>query len=198
MHRTRVILLALVLAGMHDAVGQRTAASSRAVGGGGGGLWYSLGVAPGWARVTCDICAGRRQTGVSAFLGVGGSSSRALRVGAELAGWRYRAGSVTQTLMSIGAAVYWYPNLARRFYLRGGAAIVMHRAGDGTDVVTSSGIGPQLGVGYEYTVSRAWRVAPFAHYSVGVVAGDVKFNGGQAAGSATVSFFQVGAALTRR
>jgi outer membrane autotransporter protein len=105
---------------------------------------------------------------------------------------------VTQTLMSVGAAAYWYPNLARRFYLRGGAAIVMHRASDGTDVVTSSGIGPQLGVGYEYTVSRAWRVAPFAHYSVGVVAGDVKFNGGQAAPSGTVSFLQVGVNLTRR
>jgi hypothetical protein len=53
-------------------------------------------------------------------------------------------------------------------------------------------------VGYEYTVSRAWRVAPFAHYSVGVVAGDVKFNGGQAAPSGTVSFLQVGVNLTRR
>ena len=105
---------------------------------------------------------------------------------------------MTQTLMSVGAAAYWYPNVQRRFYLRGGAAIVMHRASDGTDVVTSSGIGPQLGVGYEYSVSRAWRIAPFAHYAVGVVGGDVKFNGGQAAGSATVSFFQVGASLTRR
>jgi outer membrane autotransporter protein len=100
--------------------------------------------------------------------------------------------------MSVGAAAYWYPNLQRRFYLRGGAAIVMHRASDGTDVVTSSGIGPQLGVGYEYAVSRAWRIAPFAHYAVGVFGGDVKFNGGQAAASATVSFFQVGASLTRR
>src|SRR6266496_3585994 len=155
MQRTRVILLTLVLASPHDAAGQRSVASaSRA---GGGGLWYSVAVAPGWARVTCDICAGRRQTGVSAFLGVGGSTSRALRVGAELAGWRQSEGGVTQTLMSGGAAAYWYPNLARRFYLRGGAAIVMHRASDGTDVVTSSGIGPLLGVGYEYLVSRAWR-----------------------------------------
>src|SRR5258706_13604184 len=199
MHRPGVILLTVVLASTHDdGVGQGSAASGSRGAGGGGGLWYSVAVAPGWARVSCDICAGRRQTGVSAFLGVGGSTSRALRVGAELAGWRHREGGVTETLMSVGATAYWYPNLARRFYLRGGAAIVMHRASDGTDVVTSSGIGPQLGVGYEYSVSRAWRIAPFAHYSVGVVAGDVKFNGGQAAGSATVSFFQVGASLTRR
>jgi len=191
MHRTGVILLALALASMRVAVAQRSAGSA-------GGLWYSVGVAPGWARLTCDICAGHRETGVSAFLGVGGSTSRALRVGAELAGWRQSAGGVTQTLMSVGAVAYWYPNLQRRFYLRGGAAIVMHRASDGTDVVTSSGIGPQLGVGYEYSLSRTWRIAPFAHYAVGVVGGDVKFNGGEAAGSATVSFFQVGAALTRK
>src|SRR5258706_13892934 len=121
MHRPRVILLTLVLASTHDAVGQRSAASASRGAGGGGGLWYSVAVAPGWARVTCDICAGRRQTGVSAFLGVGGSASRALRVGAELAGWRQSESGVTQTLMSVGAAPYWDPNLARRFYRRGGA-----------------------------------------------------------------------------
>jgi hypothetical protein len=105
---------------------------------------------------------------------------------------------VTQTLLSFGGAAYWYPNVRRQFYLRGGVTLVMHRVNDGTDVVTSSGVGPQLGVGYEYPVSRRWRLAPFAHYSVGVFLSDVKINGGQAAGSATVSFLQVGASLTRR
>lgn len=161
------------------------------------GFWYSVGLAPGWARVTCDICAGHRRTGISAALGVGGSAGRALRVGGELAGWREQESGVTQTLMSVAATAYWYPNLRRGLYLRGGVALVMHRASDGTDVVTSSGIGPQLGIGYEYLVGRSWRLAPFAHYSVGVFGGDVKFNGGTAAGSATVSFLQVGASLTR-
>jgi hypothetical protein len=189
MRTAAMILMATLLAGTSNAAAQRRGAS---------GLWYSVGVAPGWARVTCDICAGRRKTGLSAFIGVGGNTGRSVRIGAELAGWRERDGRVTQTLLSFGGAAYWYPNVGRRFYLRGGAALVMHRTNDGTDVVTSSGIGPQLGVGYEYPVSRGWRIAPFAHYSVGVFGGDVKFNGGQAAGSATVSFFQVGASLTRR
>jgi len=189
MRTTAMVLAASLLAGASSAAAQRREAS---------GLWYSVGVAPGWARVTCDICAGRRTTGLSAFVAVGGSTGRAVRVGAELAGWRQRDGGVTQTLLSFGAAAYWYPNVRRQFYLRGGATFVMHRANDGTDVVTSSGIGPQLGVGYEYLVTRSWRVAPFVHYSVGVFGGDVKFNGGQAAGSATVSFFQVGASLTHR
>ena len=193
MRTDAMILVAIALAVTSTAAAQRRAAPA-----GGGGLWYSVGVAPGWARVTCDICAGRRKTGLSAFLGVGGSTGRAVRVGAELAGWRERDGGVTQTLLSFGAAAYWYPSVRRQLYLRGGATLVMHRVNDGTNVVTSSGIGPQLGVGYEYPVSRSWRLAPFAHYSVGVFGGDVKFNGGQAAGSATVSFFQVGASLTRR
>jgi len=47
-------------------------------------------------------------------------------------------------------------------------------------------------------VGRSWLLAPFIHYSVGVFGGDVKFNGGQAANSATVSFLQLGASLTRR
>jgi len=189
MRTAALILLTTLVAGTSSAAAQRREAS---------GLWYSVGVAPGWARVTCDICAGRRKTGLSAFVGVGGSTGRAIRIGAEFAGWRHRDGGVTQTLLSFGAAAYWYPNVQRRFYLRGGATFVMHRVNDGTDVVTSSGIGPQLGVGYECPVNRSWRLAPFAHYSVGVFGGDVKFNGGQAAGSATVSFLQVGVSLTRR
>src|SRR6185295_3852732 len=189
MRTAAMVLLATLLTGASGAAAQRRQPS---------GLWYSVAVAPGWARVTCDICAGRRTTGLSAFGGVGGSTGRGLRVGAELAGWRQRDGGVTQTLLSFGGAAYSYPNVRRQFYLRGGATFSLHRVNDGTDVVTSSGIGPQLGIGYEYPVTPSWRIAPFAHYSVGVFGGDVKFNGGQAAGSATVSFFQVGASLIHR
>src|SRR6266571_1095612 len=116
MRTAAMILVAIALAGTSSAAAQRRAAPRV---GNGGGLWYSVGVAPGWARVTCDICAGRRKTGLSAFIGVGGSTSRSLRVGGELAAWRQRDGGVTQTLMSVGAAAYWYPNARRQLYLRG-------------------------------------------------------------------------------
>jgi len=196
MRKRAITLLALLIASTSLAAQRRPAPGGG--GGGGGGLWYAVGVAPGWARVSCQICGGSRRTGLSAFVGIGGRTSRTLRIGGELAGWRQREANVTQTLMSIGASAYWYPSVRQRFYLRGGAALVMHRASDGTDVVTSSGIGPQLGMGYEHAASRSWLVAPFVHYSVGVFGGDVKFNGGQAAERATVSFLQVGVSLTRR
>ena len=195
MRQPAIALLSLLLASPSLAAQRRPASGGAA---GGGGFWYAVGVAPGWARVSCQICGGSRRTGLSAFIGIGGGTSRNLRIGGELAGWRQREANITQTLMAIGAAAYWYPSLRRRIYLRGGAALVMHRVSDGTDVVTSSGIGPQLGIGYEHAASRAWLVAPFLHYSVGVFGGDVKFNGGQAADRATVSFLQVGVSLTRR
>ena len=191
MHKAAIVVLALVLTGISDLVAAQRASST-------GGFWYSVGVAPGWTRVSCQICAGSRRTGLSAFGGLGGRTSRALRIGGELAAWRQSDQGITQTLMSIGAAAYWYPTTKRNIYLRGGAALVMHRASDGTDVVTSSGIGPQLGVGYEHATGAHWIIAPFVHYSIGVFGGDVKFNGGQVTGSATVSFLQVGVSLTRR
>ena len=192
MRTAAMVILALTLTGSIDPlVAQRRSSSP-------GGFWYAIGVAPGWARVSCQICAGSRRTGLSAFVGLGGRTSRALRIGGELAGWRKSEGDVTQSLLSIGAAAYWYPGTTRRLYLRGGAALIMHRTSDGTDVVTSSEIGPQLGIGYEHPLSPKWLIAPFVHYTVGVFGGDVKFNGGQAATSARVSFLQVGVSLTRR
>src|SRR5213083_355078 len=75
----------------------------------GAGLWYGFGLASGWARVTCTICAGDRKGGMSAFAGLGGSTSRSLRIGAEFAAWRHQGGNVTQTLTAIGVAAYWFP-----------------------------------------------------------------------------------------
>jgi hypothetical protein len=163
-----------------------------------GGLRYTLGLAPGWVHVGCTICGSKREPGVSAFLGLGGRTSRYLQLAGELAGWRASDANVTQSLLSVSAAGYWYPNLRRRFYLKGGAALVMHRASDGTDVVTASGLGPQMGIGYELPITGNWLLSPFFHYSLGVLLGDVKFNGGQAASSAQVSFFQVGLSLKNR
>ncbi|HYT82895.1 MAG TPA: hypothetical protein VEK86_05550 [Gemmatimonadales bacterium] len=194
MLRAAVILgLAVSFVCAGGVAAQRRTAARRSA----SGFWYGFGLAPGWARVSCSICAGDRKGGVSGFAGLGGGTSRSLRIGAEVAVWRHSAGGVTQMLTAVGAAAYWLPNPRRRLYLKGGAAFVTHRADDGTAVVTSSGLGPELGIGYEIPYGRKWTLAPFFHYAVGVVGGGVKYNGGQAADRATVSFVQVGVSLTR-
>src|SRR5437773_12084499 len=108
-------LVALVLAPASTAAAQRREAP--------GGLWYSVGVAPGWERVTCDICAGHRRTGLSAFIGGGGRTDRALRIGGERAAGREGDGGVAETLLSFAGAAYWYPGVRRRPDRRGGAVV---------------------------------------------------------------------------
>src|SRR2546428_2633823 len=95
MRTPAMVLAAIALAGTSTAAAQRREAS---------GLWYSVGVAPGWARVTCNICAGHRKTALSAVIGVGGSAGRVVRIGAELAAWRQREGGGTPAGMAFGAA----------------------------------------------------------------------------------------------
>jgi len=192
MRNAAVLLLVLSMTVPNALVGQRRREASN------GGFWYGVALGPGWTRFTCDICAGHRQTGISASLALGGTAGRGLRVGGELSGWRKSDAGLTQTLMVVSASASWHPNPRSGLYLRGGAALVMHRADDGTDVVTSSGIGPQLGIGYDYAVSRSWRVAPCANSSMRVFGGAVEFNVGEAAGITTVSLLQIGASLTRR
>ena len=51
-----------LLAAASNVVAQRRSASSSR----GTGFWYAVGVAPGWTRITCGICAATRTTGLSA------------------------------------------------------------------------------------------------------------------------------------
>src|ERR1700752_1832679 len=112
MRNTAIVVLALLIGSSDLLAAQRSAST--------GGFWYSVGVAPGWTRVSCQICAGSRRTGLSAFLALGGRTRRALRLGGARAGWRRGEEAVTQSLLSIGAAAYWSPGPSRRLYLRGG------------------------------------------------------------------------------
>jgi hypothetical protein len=164
------------------------------------GFWYSLGIGEGWARVSCSICRADHQPGLSAHLGLGGGMSRTVLIAGEVAAWRRNVNGVRQTLASVGAAAYWYPG--RRgggpFYLKGGLRYLTHHAEDGTDAITSTGLGPELGAGYELPVSRTMVLAPYFTVAYGSWFGGVKFNGAQAVDQATVTLVQVGVSLTGR
>ena len=161
------------------------------------GFWYGFGLAPGWARLSCQICSSQRPTGVSGLVRLGGRMGPKTLIGAELLGWHQRDGGVTQTLTAIGAAAYFYPGRRRALYFKGGVGLVTHRADDGVDVITSTGFGPQMGIGYEFGFGRKWTLAPFFNLATGMIAGGVKFNGGQAVDQVNVSFFQLGVTLAR-
>jgi hypothetical protein len=162
------------------------------------GFWFAIGLGTGWARVTCAICRGDRPAGFSFYARLGGGVSRGLRVGGEAAAWRYSANGVVQHLTALSAGAYWYPVRRTRLYLKGGLGWVSHRAEDGTDVITSSGFGPQMGIGYELPVGRALYLAPYFNAVFGVIGGAVKFNAAQVTGAPRITLIQFGAALSGR
>ena len=164
------------------------------------GFWFGAALGTGWARVSCDICQGTNRGGLSGVLRLGGGVSRAVLIGAEVAAWwttiEGASDTVHQSLAAFGAAAYWYPSGRRPLYLKLGLDFVTHRADDGTDVITSTAIGPQFGAGYEWPVSPHLLVSPFINVAFGIVGGSLKFNGGKIQGSPGVSLAQLGVGIT--
>src|SRR5260370_25221376 len=113
MLRIAVLAFTVALGTTSGAIAQRGDATSRD----GSRLWYGFGVAPGWARVSCAICAANPPAGISAFAAIGGSTSPVRPIAVKLPAWRARDGTARQTLMTVCAPPYWYPSLPRRFYL---------------------------------------------------------------------------------
>src|SRR6266550_3307812 len=93
------------------------------------------------------------------------STLAALALGRDLAAQQQRQ---ARDGFAFGAAAYWYPSNRRPLYLKLGIGLVTHRADDGTDVITSSAIGPQFGVGYEWPVSPHVLVSPFINVALGI------------------------------
>jgi len=164
------------------------------------GFWFAGAFGTGWAHVSCDICQGTNRGGFSGALRLGGGVSRAVLIGAEVAAWwatiETGTDTVHQSLAAFGATAYWYPSPRRPLYLKVGIGLVSHKADDGTDVITSTAIGPQFGVGYEWPVSAHVLVSPFIGVAYGVAGGSLKFNGGTIEGRPGVSLAQLGLAVT--
>ncbi len=160
------------------------------------GFWFGVGLGSGWAHVTCDICKTDRPAGVSGYLRLGGSVSRSVLIGAEVSGWRKGTDGVDLTVASVGATAHWYPDRRRSLYLKGGVGYVLHRAADATDVITTTGFGPQMGIGYDVAIGSSLSLSPYVNAMFGSIAGKVKFNAAQILDHAGVTLLQIGLALS--
>jgi len=132
-------------------------------------FWLGAGVGPGWLRVSCPICRSNRGTGVSGYFAIGGSAGRRTLIGAEATGRFKRDGSVRERNWGFSAVAYWYPNPRRRnFFWKLGAGVQLYRIEDGTDVLTASPLGLQVGIGTELPLGRSgrFRLVPSATLSV--------------------------------
>lgn len=190
MHLARIALLSgsLFLVG-HPLQAQRP--------GGRTGFWAGAGLGSGWARVSCVICDSGRDVGVSVSARLGGRLRRRLLLGVEGTGWWGGEGDVNERLWTIGPVVTWYPNPRRGLHYTGGLTLAFYRADDGTDELTASGAGPQLGVGYDFSIGRAWSLTPFGNVIVASLGTDLKLNGTTVVDDVSLTLLQLGVSLTR-
>lgn len=176
-------------------VGQPAAAQSATV----RGPWLGGGLGTGSAQVNCELCIGDRNGGLSGYLTGGITVSPGVRAGAELAGWFDTTDEVSQRLVLYGAAVYWNPEPARAWFLKGGLGLLTYHAGtpDEDDVpLGASAAALQLGTGYDFRAGARLRVSPFANLIVST-SGNLT-SGNTVVTDASFSLLQLGAGLTWR
>ncbi len=167
------------------------------------GLWLGGGVGLGWARVSCRICGANRGHSLSAAAQVGGRLSNSVLIGGEIEGWFRNSNSdqdrpADELLLAYGAVVYWYPSARYPYYLKAGLGLVTYRIDDGTDRLTSSALGPRLGIGYELHVAGHLSAVPYLNLLVGSTGAEVKFNGSPLLNQASIGLLQFGIGIAHR
>ncbi len=150
------------------------------------GWWFRGAVGYGSAHVSCDSCrSGRHLDGYTVQLGIGGTKSPELHLGAVLEVWEHSLdGGQTLTAMTVGtASLYYYPGNQRRFFLEGGVGLSDYRVVKGlhegflfenadATPVSGTGLGFTAGFGYDVRVGRGIAIVPrvaYAHGDVGTL-----------------------------
>ncbi len=123
------------------------------------GFWFSGGLGVG--SLGCDDCSGR-ESGLSGGLGIGGSVSQKVLLGAGTTGWTKSEGGVDLTVGTLVALIRFYPSATGGFFLIGGLGLGSIRAevsGFGSD--SETGAGALLGLGYDIRVGQNVSLTPF-------------------------------------
>jgi hypothetical protein len=160
------------------------------------GFWWGLGVSYGWVHVACDICNDDRGGALSLSGALGGTVSESVVLGGELNGWTTSEENVDEYLGSLSAVVYWYPSRNGALYLKGGIGYVAYRIDDDENALTSSGLGPQIGVGYEFYITRRTSIQPYLNAIATLPTANLDFDGDRQADGVSLSLVQFGLSLT--
>jgi hypothetical protein len=163
------------------------------------GAWLGGGIGTASARVNCDACTSDRNGGLSGYLSGGLAVAPGVRAGAELAGWFDTTDDVSQRLALYGASLWWNPNPAASWYLKGGVGLLRYRAAtdnENDDPLTGSAAALQIGGGYDVRASRKLWFTPFANMIVSSH-GNLT-SGNTIVTQASYSMLQLGAGLTWR
>jgi hypothetical protein len=154
------------------------------------GVVAGFGFGGGSGAVTCPECHGSRM-GRSAHGRVGGALREDLLLMAELDGFASSTPSVAAdaatSLIALNIVAQWYPNPARGYFVSAGVGGGRVEADAPSlfadDVRSPIGAAFRIGTGYDFAVTRALAVTPFAsfvHVDAGVPKNGTKRMSGRA------------------
>lgn len=138
------------------------------------GFTAAFGLGMGSAGVTCDGCESDRETAPSVFLRLGGAYSPSLILGGEINAWTKSeddadlGGEARVTMATINFVAQWYPAPARGFFVTGGLGLGTIRtevdleALPGTFSSRTTGLGYQVGTGWDFRVAPNISLTPYA------------------------------------
>jgi hypothetical protein len=137
------------------------------------GFTASFGLGGGSAGVTCDDCESDRETAPSLYLRLGGAYRPNLIIAGEINGWSKEdedAGVEGRiTIVTINAVAQWYPQVTSGFFLNGGLGIGSLNveadiSGLGTLSSKTTGLGYQVGAGYDLRLGTNFSLTPYATF----------------------------------
>ena len=162
-----------------------------------GGPWVDAGIGYGRLRLTCDSCNIAAAGGMEFTVTVGGAPTRNVLLGLQAQGWFQSRDQRVQSLMAI---VQWYPWEAAGAFVRAGTGIVWGpvtpATGNQTAAARSTGVGLDLGLGYDLPVTRHYGIAVQAAWHVAAL-GDL-IVAGQHANDTIAYVTRIGVALVFR
>lgn len=159
------------------------------------GVWLSAGVGHGSAQLTCAVCAGGRDGGLSGYLRGGVALTGRVLLGAEVLGW-YRSPGAQDYLITSGQVVtLLYPWPRRGLYLKAGLGLARYSAKDTDDKASTQAFAGQVGAGWDVPVTRGIAVSPYISF-LGTSGADLRFNDTVSNLSANTSLIQVGLGVT--
>lgn len=93
------------------------------------------------------------------------------------------------------AALQWYPNVEKGFYVKGNLGVAAVLMEDDSDEVTTGAPGLGLGIGYDFRLGRNFSLTPYANV-VFTGKNDLKLNDSSTGVDASFSLIQIGLGFT--
>jgi hypothetical protein len=160
-------------------------------------FWGALSLGNATASIACGICRDISDRSVAAGLTLGVRQTRRTYLGVQMDGWYHFKAGENDRVYAVGPTVQYYPGARRPFFVRLGMSWATYLATDEDESLSSRSVAAQVGLGYDFVVSRSYLLTPFASYMRGG-GGRLSLNGERASVPTGVEMLQYGLQVTLR